>query len=141
MGPFRSSAARKAAERAERFSRKREHEKAIAEFQRALQIDPEYYEASNNLALEYFSAGTPGLAIDILRSLVKSDPKHVLALDNLAIILCSLKRYPEAEAVATQAYKMHPFSYKASYVFGSALVSQGKWTPDAKQALRYARIG
>ncbi len=132
------SAARKIAQRAERFSKKHEHEKAITELQNALQIDPQYYEASNNLALEYYGAGKPDLALDTLLLLTKSDPQHVLAFDNLAIILCSLRRYPEAEAVATHAYRMHPFSYKASYVYGSALVSQGKWTSDAKQALRYA---
>ncbi len=62
----------------------------------------------------------------------------MLAYDNLAILLCRLKRYPEAEAVATVAYTMHPFSYKAAYVFGASLVNQKKWTADGKQALRYA---
>lgn len=29
-------------------------------------------------------------------------------------------------------------SHWDAYVFGAALVNQGKWTPDARQALRYA---
>ncbi len=131
-------AARKIAMRAEHDAKKRQHERAIAEFQRALQIDPQYYEAENNLALEYFSIGRSDLAIEKLKQLTKSDPTHVLAFDNLAVILCRLQRFSEAEQVATQAYKMHPFSYKANYVYGSALVNQGKWTADAKQSLRYA---
>ena len=130
--------ARKIASRAEHLSKKQQHARAIEEFQKALQIDPQYYEASNNLALEYFEAGKPELAIETLTRLTKTEPIHVLAFDNLAIIFCRLGRYSEAEAVATRAYKMHPFSYKAAYVFGSSLVSQGKWTPDAKQSLRYA---
>jgi tetratricopeptide (TPR) repeat protein len=132
------TAARKLGSRAEHLSKKGKHEEAIAEFKKALQIDPQYHEAANNLALEYFAAGNSDLAIETLRELTRADPKHVLAFDNLAILLCRLKRYPEAEAVATQAYKMHPFSYKAAYVFGASLANQGKWTPDAKQSLRYA---
>ena len=132
------AAARKIALRAEHFSKKQQHESAIAEYQKALQIDPQYYEAANDLALEYFSAGNADLALNTLTRLTKVEPTHVLAFDNLAIILCRLHRFAEAEVVATHAYKMHPFSYKAAYVFGSALVNQGKWTPDAKQALRYA---
>ena len=132
------AAARKLASRGEHFSKKKKHDEAIAEFKGALAIDPQYYEASNNLALEYFDAGKPDLAVDTLRKLTKAEPTHVLAFDNLAIILCKSGDYPEAEKVAAQAYKMHPFSYKANYVYGSAMVNQGKWTADAKQSLRYA---
>ncbi|HLH03191.1 MAG TPA: tetratricopeptide repeat protein [Bryobacteraceae bacterium] len=130
--------AKKLAGRAEKLSKKGRHEEAIEEFKRALAIDPQYYEAANNLGLEYFAAGHPDLAVDTLRQLTKSHSKHVLAFDNLALILCRLQRYSEAEAVAKQAYKMHLFSYKAAYVYGAALVNQGKWTDDAKQALRYS---
>lgn len=130
--------ARKLASRAERLSKKGRHEEAVEAFKSALRIDPQYYEATNNLALEYFAIGKYDSAIQTFRGLITRDPKHVLAFDNLAILLCRLKRYSEAEVVATQAYKMHPFSYKAAYVFGAALVNQGKWTPDAKQSLRYA---
>lgn len=60
----------------------------------------------------------------------------MVAADNLG--LCSLGRYKEAEIYAKRAYAAHPFSYKAAYVYGSALVNQGKKTSEAKQALRYA---
>ncbi len=132
------AAARKLGSRAEHLSKKQQHDAAIAALQQALQIDPHYYDAANNLGLEYFIAGKPALAIDTLTGLTKSDPQYVLAFDNLAILLCKLGRYSEAEVVARHAYKTHPFSYKAAYVFGSSLVNQGKWTPEAKQALRYA---
>jgi len=132
--------ARKAATRAEHLSKKGKHKEAILYLKRALEIDPQYYEAANNLGLEYFEAGHPEQAVETLRNLTKTDPKHVLAFDNLAIVLCRLQRYPEAEAVAAEAYRMHPFSYKAAYVYGVSLASQGKWTDDAKQALRYASV-
>ena len=64
----------------------------MAEFKKALQIDPQYYQAENNLALEYFDAGHADLALATLERLTKSDPKHVLAFDNLAIVLLRLGR-------------------------------------------------
>jgi tetratricopeptide (TPR) repeat protein len=50
-------AARKAAEKAEHLSKKGRHEDAITEFRAALAIDPQYYEAENNLALELEAVG------------------------------------------------------------------------------------
>lgn len=131
-------AARKAALRAEHLSKKKQHEQAIDDFKKALALDPAFYEAENNLALEYFNAGNRDTAIQTLAALTKRNPTRVLAFDNLAIILCQLHRYPEAETIARTAYTMHPFSYKANYVLGAALVEQGKWTPQAKLNLRYA---
>jgi tetratricopeptide (TPR) repeat protein len=132
------SAARKSAVRAERLSKKKQHEQAIEEFKRALALDPKYYEAENNLALEYAVAGQTDLALQTLTELTKSNPTRVLAYDNLAIVLYQLQRYPEAEQIARKAYKMHPFSYKANYVLGAALVAQQKFTDEAKLNLNYA---
>ncbi len=60
--------------------KKRKTTGAIGAFKSALAIDPEYYEASNNLALEYFAAGNSELALKTLRELIKIDPKHVLLM-------------------------------------------------------------
>jgi tetratricopeptide (TPR) repeat protein len=132
------TAARKAALHAERLSKKKQHDQAIEEFKRALAIDPKYYEAENNLALEYASAGQMDLALQTLSSLTKANPGRVLAYDNLAILLYQQHRYAEAEQIARKAYKMHPFSYKANYVLGASLVAQGKYTDEAKLNLNYA---
>lgn len=131
-------AARKAAERAGRLAKKGQHDKAIAEFLRALALDPQYYEAENNLALEYKDAGQPELAVSTLKHLTESAPNHALAFNNLAALLCESKRYAEAEAVERQAVKLHPFSFKANLLLATALIRQGRWTPEAKLDLQYA---
>jgi tetratricopeptide (TPR) repeat protein len=131
-------AARKAAERAERLAKKGQHDKAIAEFQRALALDAQYYEAENNLALEYKDAGQLDQAVSTLKHLTESAPTHVLAFNNLAALLCESKRYAEAEAVERQAIKLHPFSFKANLLLATALIRQGRWTPEAKLDLQYA---
>jgi tetratricopeptide (TPR) repeat protein len=131
-------AAKKAAERAANFSKKGQHDKAIAEFQRALALDPKYYEAENNLALEFKDAGKPEQALATLKHLTESAPNHVLAFNNLAALLCESKRYAEAEAVERQAIRTHPFSFKANLLLATALIRQGRWTPEAKLDLEYA---
>ena len=132
--------ARKAAEKAEHLAKKGRHDEAIAGFKSALAIDPLYYEAANNLALEQEAAGDNASAEQTLRDLIAAAPAHTLAFGNLGILLCKEGRYADAEAVARQALKAHKYSFKASFLLGTALVDQGKWTPEAKSALEYAHV-
>jgi tetratricopeptide (TPR) repeat protein len=94
-------AARKAALHAEHLSKKKQHEHAIEEFKKALALDPAFY--------EYFSAGNVDAATQTLTALTQRNPKRVLAFDNLAIILCQLHRYVEAETVARKPIRCTRF--------------------------------
>jgi hypothetical protein len=49
---IRSGRRAKAAAKAERLSKKSHHHEAVAEFRDSLALDPQYYEAANNRALE-----------------------------------------------------------------------------------------
>jgi tetratricopeptide (TPR) repeat protein len=131
-------AARKAAGKAEHLSKKGQHEEAITEFRAALDIDPQYYEAENNLALELEAVGKAEEAEKTLRHLMESAPEHILAFTNLATLLCQQHRYADAEAVARQGLKRHRFSFKSNYLLGAALVDEGKWTDEAREKLKYA---
>jgi len=133
-------AARKAAQKAERMSKKGRHEEAVALFREALAADPQYYEAGNNLALELEAAGKADEAETVLRGLIKSAPEHVLAFTNLGALLCEQHRYAEAEAVARQALHHHRYSFKSNYLLGASLVDQGHWTAEAKIKLEYAQV-
>ena len=133
-------AARKAAGKAEHLSKKGQHEEAIAAFRAALEIDPKYYEAENNLALELEAAGKPEEAEKALRHLMESSPEHILAFTNLATLLCQQNRYADAEAVARLGLKRHRFSFRSNYLLGAALVDEGKWTDEAREKLQYAEV-
>ncbi|MGA3039373.1 MAG: tetratricopeptide repeat protein [Bryobacteraceae bacterium] len=133
-------AARKAAEEAERLAKKKRGEESIAKYREAVSIDPLYFEAWNNLALELEAAGQRDEAEQVYRRLIQSNPEHVLAFTNLAALLSGQKRYAEAEAVARQAMRLHNFSFKANYVLGTVLISQGKWSDEAKTKLEYAEV-
>lgn len=132
--------ARKAAKKAEHLSKKGDHQAAVAEFRNALIIDPAFYEAENNLALEYEALGDRGAAEKTLRHLQETAPAHTLGMANLAVLLCEEHRYAEAEAVARHALASHRFSFKSNYLLGSALVNQGRFTSEARTALEYAQV-
>jgi tetratricopeptide (TPR) repeat protein len=133
-------AARKAAEKAAGLAKKNRREEAVAEYREAVAIDPLYYEAWNNLALELEAAGQADEAAQTFRQLMQKTPEHVLAFTNLAAMLSRQHHYAEAEAVARQAMKMHNYSYKANYTLGVVLVDQGKWDDEAKTKLEYAQM-
>ncbi len=133
-------AARKAAGKAEHLSKKSHHEEAITEFRAALDIDPKYYEAENNLALELEAVGKAEDAERTFRHLMESAPEHTLAFTNLATLLCEHHRYTEAEAVVREGLKRHRFSFKSNYLLGAALVDEGNWTDEARGKLQYALV-
>jgi tetratricopeptide (TPR) repeat protein len=131
--------ARKVAAKAERLAKKGRHEDAIKEYKAALKMDPQYYEAENNMALEQEAAEETKKAEKTLRHLMKSSPDHILAFTNLAALLCQEHRYREAEAVVRHGLKRHPRSFKANFLLGTILVDEGNWTPEARAKLEYAQ--
>ena len=133
-------AARKAAEAAEHLAKKKLRQEAIAKYREAVALDPLYFEAWNNLALELNAAGQPDEAEQVFRRLMQSNPEHVVVFTNLAAVLSGQSRYAEAEAVARQAMKLHNFSFSANYVLGSLLVNQRKFSDEAKTKLEYAQV-
>ena len=133
-------AARKAAEEAEHLAKKKRGEEAITKYREAVALDPLYFEVWNNLALELQAAGKTDEAEQVFRRLMQSNPEHVVVFTNLAALLSGQKRYVEAETVARQAMKLHSYSFKANYVLGSLLISQGKWSDEAKTKLEYAQV-
>jgi tetratricopeptide (TPR) repeat protein len=103
-------AARKAAEEAERLAKEKRGEEAITKYREAVALDPLYFEAWNNLALELQAAGKTDEAEQVFRRLMQSNPEHVLVFTNLAALLSGQKRYAEAETVARRAMKLHSYS-------------------------------
>ena len=137
-------AARKIAEQAEHLAHKKPHKKqteeAIAKYRQAVALDPLYFQAWNNLALELNADGKPDEAEQVLRRLMQSSAEHVVVFTNLAAVLSGQKRYADAETVARQAMKLHGYSFSANYVLGTVLVNEGRWTEEARTKLQYAQL-
>lgn len=133
-------AARKAAEKAERLAKKKRLLEAIAKYRAAVALDPLYFQAWNNLALELSAAGQTTEAERILRRLTQTNPEHVVAFTNLAAILSGQHRYAEAEDAARQAMKLHSYSFSANFILGTVLINEGKWSGEAKTKLEFAQV-
>lgn len=129
----------KEANEAEHLAKKKRHDEAIARYRDAVAVDPLYFQAWSNLALELKAVGKNDEAEQILRRLMQSNPEHVLVYANLVGILSGEKRYADAEVIAHQALKQHNYSFLANFVLGSLLVNEGKFGDEAKTKLEYAQ--
>ena len=73
----------------------RQHEAAIAEYERALSLNPNFSDSGLGLCLAF--AGEPARAIDILQADLRLDPfQNASRLGYVGHALYMLKRYPEA---------------------------------------------
>jgi adenylate cyclase len=73
----------------------RRHEAAIAEYDRALSLNPNFFDSGRGLCLVF--AGEPGRAIDVLQANLRLDPfQNASRLGYFGLALYMLKRYPEA---------------------------------------------
>ncbi|AUB39858.1 Tfp pilus assembly protein PilF [Nostoc flagelliforme CCNUN1] len=68
-------------------------EQAIAAYQEALQIDPNYANAHNNLGLALYGQGKLEQAIAELEIAVRLDPSSTLFRDNLEIYINKKKGF------------------------------------------------
>jgi len=133
-------AALRVADDAQHLSKKKRHVEAIARYRDAVAIDPLYFQAWNNLALELETVGKTDEAEQVMRRLMQSNPEHVLVFANLASLLSRQNRFADAEDVARQALKLHNYSFTANFVLGTVLVKEGKWSDEAKIKLEYAQV-
>ncbi len=69
-----------------------QHAAAAASYRRALQIDPAYAIAHNNLGVAQYHAGETEAAVDSFRAALSSQPNFVKAWLNLALLLFRGKR-------------------------------------------------
>jgi len=90
-------------------------EKAIKEFQRAIEINPFYAEAYNNLGAVYLDKEEYKKAIQHLQKAIEIDSSYGFPHYNLAIALHYLGKDEEAIAELKEAIWLNPRSFKAYY--------------------------
>lgn len=71
-------------------------EDALAAFNKAIQIEPEFVVAHNNLGVLYWHLGDADKAIECFNKALEIDPANENAILNLNEVLQSLKRASEA---------------------------------------------
>jgi tetratricopeptide (TPR) repeat protein len=74
---------------------RRQHEAAIAEYERALSLNPNFVDSGFGLCLVF--AGEPARAIDVLQANLRLDPfQNASRLAYIGLALYMLGRYPES---------------------------------------------
>ena len=87
---------------------RREFEKAVSYFQKALKILPSYADAHNNLAAAYVEMGRLNDALPHLEQTTRLNARDPMAHTNLGVVLADLGRIAEARSHLQQALALAP---------------------------------
>jgi tetratricopeptide (TPR) repeat protein len=105
---------------------------AVAQFEAALQINPGYAEAQNNLGIALSSIpGRLPETISAYEAAVRIKPDYVEAHYNLGLVLCKAGRIPEAIAQYKEALRLKPDYAEAHKNLGSVLANLPGRLPEA----------
>ncbi|TYQ27619.1 tetratricopeptide repeat protein [Pseudanabaena sp. UWO311] len=104
-----------------------EHEEAIASYDRALEIKPDYHEAWNNRGVALFNLGRYEEAIASYDRALEIKPDYHEAWYNRGVTLFNLGRYEEAIASYDRALEIKPDYHEAWYNRGIALFNLGRY--------------
>ena len=101
-------------------------EDAIAEFRKALDLDPSLWQAKHHLADALRLTGDVDGALKVQRSLAADRPSWPQAHNNLGYLLLEKKKYAEAERCFREALKLKPDYALARGGLGTALWREGR---------------
>lgn len=128
--------ARKDFAAAEKKTQSGDYSGALNLLEQAVNIDPEYVEAHNNIGCRLLNLNRPEEALAAFRRALEIDPNVPYTQGNIAAAMLFLHRPVEAEAAARAAIELDGASSKGRFLLGLALVQQSKFTLEAAQNLR-----
>ncbi|HER44285.1 MAG TPA: tetratricopeptide repeat protein [Candidatus Eisenbacteria bacterium] len=123
-----------------RYQKEGEHEKAIEQFEKALEIQPNYAAALNNLGISYGSLGRLDEAERSFERAIEADPKDISAMNNLAVICLRTQRLNEARQYAQKALEIEPQYASAHFTLGSIYATAGQLAQAEKEFEAALRI-
>ncbi|MGB8952530.1 MAG: tetratricopeptide repeat protein [Candidatus Aminicenantales bacterium] len=101
-------------------------EKAMAQFNLALQINPNSAQAHNLLGIAYFQQDNYVLAEEECRKAIELDPSYASAYNNLGSISMMNKDYDDARTFFEKTIFLAPDSSSAHFSLGTLLIIQGQ---------------
>jgi len=99
---------------------------AMAHYQKALEINPNYIDARNNLGIALFQKGQVDEAILQYKKVLENDPNSEFAHHNLGTALLQKGQVDEAMAEYQKALEINPNITQIHYDFGNALFQKGR---------------
>jgi Flp pilus assembly protein TadD len=127
--------AKKAFDKGVRAEAEGNHQLAAESFRQAVEIDPEYVDALNELGAAEAALGELTDAAVQFQKAVDLAPEHPLALPNLSIILAKLRRFHDAAQVARRALKIVPDSGRIHYILAACILVEVGDTDEALENL------
>ncbi len=129
------SKAQKEFDKAVAAAEKNDSQTAIEHLKKAIEIDPAFMEAYNNLGARYLKINMPQEAAVEFEKAIQLDSSSPKAHSNVAIAYMMLQRLEDAEREAREAVKLDSTSNTARYVLGMALAAQNREPQEAVQNL------
>jgi tetratricopeptide (TPR) repeat protein len=120
--------AKKEYEDADKKLKKGDVKASLQHLLKAVEIDPNYMEAHNNLGSRYMMLNEYELSLSAFRRALELDPSASMVQLNMAVALMALNQAKEAEQVARRVLQRDPANMKGNYVLGLALYSQREYT-------------
>jgi eukaryotic-like serine/threonine-protein kinase len=114
-----------------------QHQRAIREFQAALEINPEETEARRYLAIAYETAGEPDAAEAEYRKTVQLRPRFWQVYEDYGVFLFQQGRYREAEENFVRGTEYAPGNVRAMTNLAAVYLMQGRYAA-AENELRKA---
>jgi Flp pilus assembly protein TadD len=111
-------------------------EEAIAEWKKALELDPQDAAAVSNLGAALHGAGRLEDAAREFARALELDPDNVRAHTNIGIALARSKKYRDAARHFERALELRPGDAQARSAYGGMLVETG----DLEKALAHLRV-
>jgi tetratricopeptide (TPR) repeat protein len=90
------------------YAKKGEYDRAIADFDKAIELDPKYAGAYNSRAMVFFTDGKPAQGLPDVEKSLELHPDDPNALDTRGLIFEALGRKQEAIADFRRALAMAP---------------------------------
>jgi Flp pilus assembly protein TadD len=130
-------AARKEFEKGLSADRTGRMDEAIRHYQKALQIEPGFYAAHNNLGSDYLSKSDVAAARKEFEQVVALNQSDATAYFNLSNVCLLMNHVPDAQRFLDEGFRRQPESALGQFVLGSLNLKTGK-LPEAERALRQA---
>ncbi|MDX2152133.1 MAG: tetratricopeptide repeat protein [Bryobacteraceae bacterium] len=117
---------------------KRDYESAVIQLEKSVTIDPEFYQAHNNLGVMYVYQNRSPLAIEHFEKAAVMNPRAPYIQRNLAVAYLVQGEFKASERTARRALDLDPSRPINSLVLGAALLMQNRLTSETERSLRKA---
>jgi type IV pilus biogenesis/stability protein PilW len=104
----------------------RDYAKATQAYRKAIDIDPGYAEAYNNLGIIYQEAGDLDRALSNYRKAIEINPEYEKALNNLGVLLYLKGRYEESIRAFQKALALNASNIESHINLGILFKKQGQ---------------